>query len=212
MQFRTLQFVLLIALAAGVCAEPAFAQRGARQGKKGSDREEQRPAKRQDDRGDTFRPGKAGRGREGMPAQWMERLRQMTPEQQERFLRNNDRIRNLPPERQAEIRENLRRWNSLSPEERREMMRRDETWRSMTPEQRRRVREEIMPRWQQLPPERRQALQRRLGALARLDDAERERRLNDERFLVGLSVEDRDLLRELAKLRLGPAAPPPPEQ
>ena len=164
---------------------------------------------------EAVRPGEPRMRREAMPPRWMERLREMTPEQQERFMTNNERFRMLPAERQAEIRENLRRWNSLSPEQQRAFRERDEVWRSMSPEQRRRVREEIMPRWQQLEPRRRQALMRRLRVLRDLSEEERGSRLADEAFLTGLSTDDRELLRELSRLHIGPPPErhePPPEE
>ncbi len=197
------QFVGLLALLAGLCAQPALAQRGARQGKgKGEQAGKQvRPS-----------PGKGPGARGVVPQQWVERLREMPPEQQERFFRNNRRFQNLPPEEQARIRENLRRWNGLSPEQKREIQRREEIWRSMSPEQRQRFREEILPRWQRLSPERRHAIQRRLAALSRMSDDERTRLLNDAQFLEGLSSEERDLLREMSTVRLPSPGQAPPDQ
>ena len=157
-------------------------------------------------------PGKGAGARGDMSRPWGERLRELTPDQQERFFRNNRRFQNLPPEEQARIRENLRRWNNLSPEQKREIQRREEIWRSMSPEQRQHFRENILPRWQRLSPERRHAIQRRLGALSRMSDEERARLLNDEQFLEGLSTEERNLLREMSTLRLPAPGQPPPDQ
>jgi hypothetical protein len=143
-----------------------------------------------------------------MPPNMLDRLRNLPPEQQERFLNNNRRFLSMPPAQQRMVRENLRRWNAMSPAEREEMRAREQVWRSMTPEERRRVREEILPRWRQLEPPRRQAILRRLGALRGLTEEERQKRLADERFLQGMSDEDQELLRTLARLRLPPPEPP----
>jgi hypothetical protein len=194
-----LQFVALVVLVALVAA-PVLAQRGAGQGK---NRGGQTPPGKMMGQGKMMGPGKMG-ANAGLPPAMLERLREMPPAEQERFLRNNQRFRMLSPEQQAQIRQRLRQWNSLTPEQRQAMRERERIWAEMTPEQRQRVREEIMPRWQQLPPERRQAIQRRLHVLRDLDEQQREERLKDEAFLQGLSPEDRDLLRELARLRLGP--------
>lgn len=207
MRLGRFQFVAMLALLAGLCVQPALAQRGARQGKgKGEQAGKQvRPG-----------PGKGPGARGAVPQQWVERLRAMPPEQQERFFRNNWRFQNLPPEEQARLRENLRRWNSLSPQEKREFQRREEIWRrmarNMTAEERQRFREEILPRWQRLSPERRHAIQRRLAALSRMSDDERARLLNDAQFLEGLSTEERDLLREMSTLRLPSPGQAPPDQ
>ncbi len=135
---------------------------------------------------------RAKRAMAGMPPRWMERLREMPPEEQERFMNNNERFQQLPLER-AEVRK------------------REEVWRQMSPEQQRHVREDLLPKWQQLPPERRQAILRRLSALRNLSESERVAKLNDSAFLQGLNPEDRGTLRELAGLRVGTPPEPPQE-
>ncbi len=147
----------------------------------------------------------------GLPPRWMERLRDMTPEAQERFLANNERFQNLPPERQAQIRKRLQHWNSLTPEQRQAVRERQHVWEQMSPEQQRYVREEILPKWQQLPPDRRHLLLGHLHALRELNESERAAKLNDPAFLNGLSSDEQLLLRELSKLRVGAASEPPQE-
>jgi predicted Fe-S protein YdhL (DUF1289 family) len=220
MRTRRFQFACALALFGllGLAAQPGFAQRGVGQGRgKG-----QRP------RAENRTPGGERRGpppreetnrnlQRGMrraldlPPRWMQRLQEMAPGEQERFLNNNERFRSLPPERQAQIRRRLQQWNSLSPEQQRAVRQRERIWEQMTPEQRRRVREEILPQWQQLPLERRQAILRRLRALRDLNDSERTAKLNDPAFLTGLSPEDQTLLRQLSDLRVGLPSEPPQE-
>jgi predicted Fe-S protein YdhL (DUF1289 family) len=144
-----------------------------------------------------------------LPPRWLERLRELPPAQQERFLQNNWRFRNLPPDVQQRVRANLRRWNSLSPAEREEIRHRERVWRQLTPEQRQHVRESILPRWQQLTPERRQALLRRLRALRALQEQERAQLLGSKEFLADLSEAEQNLLLELARLRIPPPEPVP---
>jgi hypothetical protein len=228
--------IVALALLAGLAAEPAFAQggRGQRLQKRRAAAavkvvppqpagqtpppqtppdEKQPVAGETAAHGKTFVPGGGPRAGIGpaVPPQWMERLHQMPPQDQERFMNNNQRFRNLPPERQAEIRERLRRWNNMPPAQQEEMRRRQRVLEALSPEERRRVREEILPRWQQLPPERRQPIMRRLRALNDMAGAERDALLKDENFLHGLSMEDREMLRELARLRVGSQQEPPPD-
>jgi hypothetical protein len=66
------------------------------------------------------------RGVAGLPPKWVENLREMPPEQQERFLQNNRAFQNLPPERQTQVRKNLENWNKLSPAERDEIRDREQ--------------------------------------------------------------------------------------
>jgi hypothetical protein len=150
------------------------------------------------------------RGMMGLPPKWIERVQDMTPEQQERFMRNNQQFQSLPPWRQEQIRQNLAKWNSLPPDKQQEIRDRERIWEQMTPEQQDYVRNTLLPRWQQLPPQRRAVIQRHLRALNGLSDSDREARLNDPNFLQGMSPDEQQMLRDLAHLRIGagPDAPP----
>jgi hypothetical protein len=135
-----------------------------------------------------------------LPPQWVERLQDMSPAQQERFLRNNARFRNLPLERQAQIRRRLRIWNALSLDERQSLIERQQVWEQLPPEQRRQVREFLLPRWQSLPAARRRVILNKLRDLRGLDGAGRNARLADESFLGTMNGEDRQMLRDLSSL------------
>ena len=147
----------------------------------------------------------------GLPPPWMERLRDMSPDQQERFLNNNERFKNLPAARQAQIRRRLQHWNSLTPEQRQAVRDRERIWEQMSPEQQRHIREELLPKWQQLSPDRRQVLLSKLRALRGLGESERAARMNAPAFLSDLSSDERGMLRELSNLRVGVAPEPPQE-
>lgn len=205
---------LALLLLAGVGSQPGWAQRGVGQGQgKGQHRRgehsragEARGAGRRAEEGRN--PQREMRRMAGLPPRWMQRLQEMSPEEQERFLNNNERFKGLPPERQAQIRRRLQQWNSLTAEQQRALREREGVWERMSLEQRRRVREEILPRWQQLAPERRQAILRRLRELRDLTDSERAVKLNDSAFLSGLSPEEQGLLRDLSNLRVRTPEPP----
>jgi hypothetical protein len=139
-----------------------------------------------------------------MPPAWVERLRQMTPQQQERFMNNNERFRELPPERQAQVRQQLQRWNRLSPEQRQTLLDRQQVWDRLTPQQQGYVRDTLLPQWQATPPVRRQAVLGKLRQLRGLGDTQRTAKLNDDAFLGGLNPQDRQMLRDLSNLRVGP--------
>jgi hypothetical protein len=142
--------------------------------------------------------------REGMPPKWIERLQEMSPQEQERFLENNRRFQSMTPQRQAQIRERLRLWNSLSPQQQEAMRQRTQIWEKMSPEERRDVQQVILPQWRSLPPFRKQVLIQKLQQLQPLDDASRRKRLNNPDFVQGLSPDEQNLLREMSKLKVGP--------
>ena len=141
-----------------------------------------------------------------LPAGWGDQLKLMQPAEQEQFLRNNQRFRSLSPEQQALIRRRLRIWNNLPLEKREAVLEREQIWQMLPPAQRRLVRESILPRWQTLPVARRQAILRKLRELRALDGVQRNARLSDGGFLAGMSEEDRQMLRDLVSLGVGPAA------
>lgn len=138
-----------------------------------------------------------------LPPDWIDQLEEMRPAEQQRFLRNNARFRNLPPQQQALIRRRLRAWNNLSPEQREAVLERQQIWEQLPREQRRQVRESLLPRWQNLPVPSRQVIMGKLRVLRVLDDAGRDAKLSDENFLGDMSLEERQMLRDLSSLVVG---------
>lgn len=186
-------------LLSGIAAQPARAQRGARWGTVAAQRRANGMG-----RPNMGRPNV--RGMEGLPPKWVQKLQDMPPEEQERFLRNNERFRNLPPQRQEQIRRNLERWNRLTPEQKETARNAEQALERMTPEQRAYVRNTLLPKWQALPMDRRQAIRRHLAILSRMSPSTQQAALNDPKFMDGLSPDEQDILRNLNSLR-NPGAP-----
>jgi hypothetical protein len=67
-------------------------------------------------------------GMKGLSPGVKQNLRDMSPQEQQRYMQNNERFRSLPPQQQAQIRNNLQKWNNLSPTERNAMNDRARTW------------------------------------------------------------------------------------
>jgi len=149
----------------------------------------------------------AANAKPAMPPAWVDRLRQMTPQQQERFFNNNEKFRELAPQRQAQIRQQMQQWNRLSEEQRQTLLNRQQVWDRLTPQQQGYVRDTLLPQWQATPPARRQAILGKLRQLNGLNDEQRTAKLNDPSFLSGINLQDRQTLRDLANLRVGPEEP-----
>jgi hypothetical protein len=141
------------------------------------------------------------RGMAGMPPKWVERLQEMSPEEQQKFMRNDAEFRHLPSERQAMIRARLQHWNSLTPQQRAELRTREYNFEHMSPEQREQIRTNLLPRWRELPMDRRMAVRQHLRALQGLSPADREARLNDPEFTRGLSPDEQGILRDLNRIQ-----------
>lgn len=200
MRLKLLTIAPAALLLAGLAAQPASAQWGGRWRARAA-------AQR---RGNGMGRPNAGRpnlrGMEGLPPKWVERLQDMPPGEQQRFLQNNQRFRNLPPQRQEQIRQNLERWNRLTPEQKQTARSAEEALERMTPEQRAYVRNTLLPKWQALPMDRRQAIRRHLAILSRMSPSTQQAALNDPKFMDGLSPDEQDILRNLNSLR-DPGAP-----
>lgn len=148
------------------------------------------------------------RAMEGLPPKWLQKLQDMSPAEQERFLENNQRFESLPPQRQEQIRRNLQRWDNLTPEQKQAARSAEEALERMTPQQRAYVRNILLPKWQALPMARRQAIRRHLAILSRLSPSTQQAALSDPKFTEGLSPDEQDILRSLNSLR----NPDPPKQ
>ncbi len=142
-----------------------------------------------------------GRPMGNLPAKWAENLRDRSPEEQQRFMQNNERFKSLPPAQQNQIRQNLQKWNSLSPTERNAIRDRQETWQRMSPEQRQYVQKTLLPKWQAMSPDRKQLVTGRLHTLQQMSPADRQAALNDPKFMQGLSPDEQSVLRGLDSVR-----------
>jgi len=167
---------------------------------KGRGRMERPPAERPP----AERPEAGAAPRANLPPGWGQQLREMSPADQEKFLNNNKRVRSLPPEQQAQIRQRLKVWNNLTPAQRQTLLQRERVLAQMTPEQRRYVQQTLLPEWQKLSPASRQAVLGKLRDLRDLSDSDRAAKLDDESFVNGLSPDERQVLRDLSTLRVGP--------
>jgi hypothetical protein len=127
------------------------------------------------------------------PPQPQRKFSDMTPQERQKILDNNNRYRNL------------------SPAQREELGRRAEQWNRLTPQQQSHIRNDVLPKWRQMPLERRQAIRQRLRVLQNMPESARNQRLSDPEFTRGMSDEDKATLRDLSHLHVGGAPDPPGE-
>ena len=145
----------------------------------------------------------------GAPRPFVDRMRDLNPQQRDRVLQNSRAFQNLAPEQQGRIRQQFDQWDHLNPQQRADLRAKEDTWRRMTPEQRSYVKNDVLPRWRQIPWERQQVIQQKLGVLQNMPESARNRRLSDANFTRGMSDEDRQTLHDLSHLHVGGAPDPP---
>ena len=159
------------------------------------------------------RPGTTLRPRQqvgvGAPRPFVDRMRDLNPQQRDRVLQSSRAFQNLAPEQQSRIRQQFSQWDHLNGQQRADLRAKEDTWRRMTPDQRSYVKNDVLPRWRQIPWERQQAIQQKLGVLQNMPESARNRRLSDPNFTRGMSDEDRQTLHDLSHLHVGGAPDPP---
>jgi DNA-directed RNA polymerase subunit F len=139
-------------------------------------------------------------------AAFVEKLRSLPPEQQEKLLRNNRYFQSLPPERQRQIREYLRGGNAPAGRPSPQMQAGGgahahppgffQEFRDLPPDQQEKVLQNDA-RFQSLPPERQQQIRENLQRWNNATPAQRQILREREEIVQSLSPEQRDQLRQV---------------
>jgi hypothetical protein len=144
---------------------------------------------------------RGGRDLGGLSPGVRQNLRDMSPQEQQRYMQNNERFKSLPPQQQAQIRRNYQqKWNNLSPAEQDRLTHSAQIWRNLSPQQRQYVQSTLLPKWQQMSPERKQLVTGRLHTLQGMSATERQAALDDPQFMRGLNPDEESVLRGLDSL------------
>ena len=145
----------------------------------------------------------------GAPRPFVDRMRDLNPQQRDRVLQNSRAFQNLAPEQQNRIRNQFSQWDRMSAGQRADLREKENTWRSLTPEQRDHIKNDVLPQWRQMPWQRQQVIQQKLGVLQNMPESARNQRLADPNFTRGMSDSDKSMLHDLSHLHVGGAPDPP---
>jgi hypothetical protein len=121
------------------------------------------------------------------PADVLERLSRMSPEQQQRALAG------LPPGMQNQLANGLKRLERLRPEERAEWLVRYRRFQQLSPLQKQEVRNMVLE-FRMLPQPRRAAVKRELDVLRHLPEPDRTERLESPAFRNRFSPQERNMI------------------
>jgi len=147
--------------------------------------------------------GRSGR-QSPRSGEWLKRHRNMAPSEQEKALERDPIFQMLPPGRQDKLRQKLRRFNNLPPDKREHIIRSMEAWDRLSPEQQEQGRE-LFRRFRGMPVERKRMMRQALSELRDMDTRERNAAINSSRMRSNFSDEERDILRGMLELNIGPA-------
>ena len=145
----------------------------------------------------------------GSPRPFVDRMRDLTPQQRDRVLQNSRAFQNLAPEQQNRIRNQFSQWDRMTPRQQADLREKENTWRNLTPEQRDHIKNDVLPQWRQMPWQRQQVIQQKLGVLQNMPESARNQRLADPNFTRGMSDSDKSMLHDLSHLHVGGAPDPP---
>jgi len=147
----------------------------------------------------------------GAARPWVDRMRDLSPQQRENVLQNSRAFQNLSPEQQNKIRQQFNQWDRMNPQQRVDQRTKEDTWRNLTPAQREHIKNDVMPRWRQMPWDRQQVMKQKLGVLQNMPESARNQRLNDPNFTRGMSDDEKSMLHDLSHTHVGGAPEPPSE-
>src|SRR5271157_5093916 len=147
----------------------------------------------------------------GAARPWVDRMRDLSPQQRENVLQNSRAFQNLAPDKQNKIRQQFNQWDRMNPQQRVDQRTKEDTWRNLTPAQREHIKNDVMPRWRQMPWDRQQVMKQKLGVLQNMPESARNQRLNDPEFTRGMSDDEKSMLHDLSHTHVAGAPEPPSE-
>jgi hypothetical protein len=178
-----------------------------------SQRQETRSERRDMRPGPQFQPAPQPPQREYRPyqppaqghhsGQWLNRQRELPPDQRKRALESDPAFSRLPRENQQKYEQRLQRFNSMPSDRQQQVLRRMETWEHLTPQQKQEF-GGIRSQFNSLPPDRRRAVHNAIGTLRAMPPNVRQREVESGRFSQ-FSPQERQILNDAARLPLAPA-------
>lgn len=140
--------------------------------------------------------------------QWFRRHQYLSPQAQERALRNEPGFNRLPPAKQQRLLNRLRQLDAMPPLQRERTLQRMEAMERLSPDQRQEVRS-AMQQVTMMPPERRMMVRKAFRDLSQMPPRERWAMLNSARFRAQFSNWERQMLSTLLSVQPYAPAPPP---
>lgn len=134
---------------------------------------------------------------------WLRKYGNLPPSQQEQQLQHDQGFRSLPPERQNQLLDRLRNFNSQPPEKKAQILDRMETFEHMTPQQQASARN-LFQQYHNLPEDQRNKVSQAYRRLRGMPPNARNQLLNSDEFRNSFSEEQRELLRGMTDLNVGP--------
>jgi hypothetical protein len=137
---------------------------------------------------------------------WLRKYFGLPPNQQEQQLEQDPAFRSLAPDKQQHLLNRLRSFNSQPIEKKQQILNRMETFEHMTPEQQKTA-ESLFQRYHSLPEDRRSQISQAYRRLRGMPPEQRAQVMNSDEFRNSYNEDERDLLRGMTDLNVGPSRP-----
>jgi hypothetical protein len=134
---------------------------------------------------------------------WLRKYFALPANQQEQKLEQDPAFRTLPPERQQHLLDRLRKFNSEPPQKKQQILNRMETFEHMTPEQQKAA-QGLFQRYHALPDDRRARVSQEYRRLRGMPPEQRAQLMNSDEFRNNFNDDERDLLKGMTDLSVGP--------
>ncbi len=135
---------------------------------------------------------------------WLRRYMSLPPNEQEQQLQRDPSFRSLPAEKQNHLLDRLRKFNSQPPEKKAQILNRMETFEHMSPAQQQTARS-LFGRYHSLPDDQKTKVSQAYRRLRGMPPSARNDLLNSDEFRNNYTDEERDLLRGMTDLNVGPS-------
>ena len=135
---------------------------------------------------------------------WLRKYGNLPPSQQEQQLQHDPGFRRLPADKQNHLLDRLRNFNSQPPQKKAQILNRMETFEHMTPEQQANARN-LFQQYHNLPEDQRNKVSQAYRRLRGMPPDARNQLLNSDEFRNNYTEEQRDLLRGMTDLNVGPS-------
>jgi hypothetical protein len=134
---------------------------------------------------------------------WLRQYYTLPQGQQEQALQQDPSFRNLSPDKQQKLLDRLRTFNSLSPDKQAKILNRMELFEHLPPEKQAEARN-LFRQYQTLPTDQKEQVSQAYQKLRQMSPAQRSQYLNSDEFQNSLNDEQRQLVRGMADVNIGP--------
>jgi hypothetical protein len=134
---------------------------------------------------------------------WLRQYYTLPPNQQEQKLQQDPAFRSLSTDKQQHLLDRLRKFNSLSPDKQAKILNRMELFEHLPPEKQTEAKN-LFQQYQSLPSDQKGQVSQAYHKMRQMSPEQRTQYMNSDEFRNSLNDEQRELVRGMADVNMGP--------